>query len=67
MDRLYLEYNRDRYADVPVDPATDPELVNFIESINSGVKKFNDYPVDELEYFAERIYELRKNNTDNPA
>jgi hypothetical protein len=67
MDRLYIEYDRDRYADVLVDPTEEPELVDFIKSINDGTKKFNDYTQEELDYFAERIYELRKDNSDNPT
>ena len=67
MDRLYIEYNRDRYADVQADPQEEPELIDFIQSINAGTKKFNDYTQEELDYFAERIYELRKNNSDNPT
>jgi hypothetical protein len=67
MDRLYIEYNRDRYADVLADPTEEPELVDFIKSINNGTKKFNDYTQEELDYFAERIYELRKDNSDNPT
>jgi hypothetical protein len=42
-------------------------LALFIDDIKTGAKKFNDYPTEELDYFAEKIYELRKNNSDNPS
>ena len=49
-----------------VDPDTDPELSEFIESSKKKVR-FNNYPHDKLEYFARRIYELRENNRNNAA
>jgi len=67
IDRLYIEYNKDHYADVVFDTAQEPELAKFINDINSGAKKFNDYPTEELDYFAEKIYELRKDNSNNSA
>jgi hypothetical protein len=42
-------------------------LATFINDINTGIRKFNDYPTEELDYFAEKIYELRKNNSNNPS
>jgi hypothetical protein len=49
------------------DEQQEPELFNFIQAINTGEHKFNDYPTEQLEYFARRIYELRKNNSNNTA
>ena len=60
-----MEYGKDAFAGIIVNSAEEPELAAFIADINSGTHKFDDYPKENLEYFARRIYELRKHNTNN--
>jgi hypothetical protein len=67
IDRMYVEYARDQFKGLNIDEAVEPELTEFVKSIQSGLRKYNDYPAEQLEYFAQRIYELRKDNTDNAA
>ena len=61
---LYKEYEKDKFADLVVDKDAEPALYNFIESSKSKAR-FNNYEPSDLENFAERIYELRKHNTNN--
>jgi hypothetical protein len=65
MDRLYIEFNKDRFNGIHIDIDTDPELYKFIQAIQNGSHKFDDYPHEEIEYYASRIYELRKDNSNN--
>lgn len=67
MDRLYIEFNKDQFAGITFNVDEEPELAKFISEIQNGTHKFNDYPSDEIEYYASRIYELRKNNFNNSA
>jgi hypothetical protein len=67
IDRLYVEYDRDKFAGIVVNKVDEPEVYEFVESIKSGSRKYNDYPQDQIDYFARRIYELRKHNTNNTA
>jgi hypothetical protein len=67
IDRLYVEFGKDQFKNIQVDPQAEPDLDKFITSIREGDRKFNDYPPEQIEHYASRIYELRKNNTDNTA
>jgi hypothetical protein len=67
MDRLYVEWDRDKFEGIAVNQEFEPELQNFINDIRNGNHKFDDYPPEQIEYFASRIYELRKNNSNNTA
>ena len=65
-DFLYKEYNKDQFKGLTFDEDDEPELYKFIMDSEDG-PKFNNYSVDILKYFARRIYELRKNNSNNTA
>ena len=67
IDRLYIEMDRDKFEGIEVNSEEEPELKTFINDIQQGKSKFDDYPHEQLEYFASRIYELRKNNSNNTA
>jgi hypothetical protein len=45
----------------------DQELNSFVEDIKSKKFSFASYPTEELKYFAQKIYELRKNKSNNTA
>ena len=64
---MYIEYSENKFNNLIFDSKTEPELVKFINDIKTGTTKFNDYPTEELDYFAEKIYELRKNNINNAS
>jgi len=59
-DQLYSAYGSDQFRTLNIDEATDPELYKFVEHIKNVGPKFYGYPIEQLEYFARRIYELRK-------
>ncbi len=67
VDRLYKEYSLDRFEGIIVDETTDPELALFVKSVKDRGPRFNNYDKDTLETFAKRIYELRKNQSNNSA
>lgn len=50
-----------------VDPVTDPELAKFIEETRTKGPKFSNYASETIEHFVSRIYELRKDNSNNSA
>ena len=60
-----MEYGKDAFDGISVNITEEPDLAAFISDIKSGTHKFDDYPKENLEYFARRIYELRKHNTNN--
>lgn len=66
IDLLYNEYGKDQFKTIIVDPVQEPELYNFVESSKEKAR-FNNYSQDSLKYYARRIYELRKNNSNNPT
>ena len=66
IDLLYKEYAVDKFAGIQVDVISEPELAKFIEQ-NKDKARFNNYSQDALTYYARRIYELRKNNSNNTA
>jgi hypothetical protein len=65
MDRLYIEFDKDRFEGI--DASQELEVDQFIKAIQDGTHKFDDYGPSDIEYFASRIYELRKNNSNNTA
>ena len=65
IDRLYVEFNKDKFEGI--DASSEPEVDQFIKSIQSGEHKFDDYSAEDIEYFARRTYELRENNSNNAA
>jgi hypothetical protein len=58
---LYFEYGIDEFKGLTVSEEEDPKLYKFIEDVKLGGPKFYGHPIEDLEYFARRIYELRKN------
>jgi len=65
IDRLYKEYSEHEFKILEIDKIEDPELYEFIEKTKTVGPKFNNYNKDTLERFAEKIYELRKNQSNN--
>lgn len=64
IDRLYKEYSRDEFKDLN-GPEDEPELVEFINRTKERGPRFNNYNSEKLEYFARRIYELRKDQSNH--
>jgi hypothetical protein len=61
LDRLHIEFDKDGFDSIIVDANEEPELYKFLEDIKTGTHKYGDYPEEQINYFANRIYELRKN------
>ena len=61
LDRLHIEFDKDGFDSIIVDADEEPELHKFLEDIKTGIHKYGDYPEEQINYFASRIYELRKN------
>ena len=59
IDRLYKEYSRDEFKGLETENL-EPELFDFIEQTKERGPRFNNFDSEKLEYFARRIYELRK-------
>lgn len=59
-DRLYKEYSENEFKSIDVDLNEEPELYAFVKETQTKGPKFSNYDNDKLEYFARRIYELRK-------
>jgi hypothetical protein len=66
-DELYVLYGKNKFADITVDATIDPELAKFVEETKSKGPKFSNYSNEKLHSFVERIYELRKNQSNNAA
>lgn len=64
-DELYKIYDVDRFQDLIIDKFTDPSLYEFVEETKARGPKFANYSSERLQEFADRIYELRKNNSNN--
>jgi hypothetical protein len=60
-DRLYKEYSEHEFKNIVVDQTQEPELAEFVKRIQEKGPKFSIYSIDQLDHFAQRIYELRKN------
>lgn len=67
LDRLHIEFDKDGFEGIIVSPTDEPELYQFLEDIKTGIHKYGDYPEEQINYFASRIYELRKNQSNNPT
>lgn len=66
IDLLYNEYDKDQFAGIIVDATAEPELAEFVNK-SKEKPRFNNYSQDALKYYARRIYELRKDNSNNTA
>ena len=66
-DELYKLYGNEIFNVLIVDEAIDPELAKFVNETKTQGPKFSNYATEKLEHFVNRIYELRKNNPNNPA
>ena len=61
VDRLYKEYSEHEFKNIEINSEDEPELFEFVTRIRKHGPKFSIYSSEKLEYFASRIYELRKN------
>jgi hypothetical protein len=66
-DELYKLHSSHIFDILEVNETTDPELFKFVEETRTKGPKFSNYPKEKLENFVNRIYELRKNNSNNTA
>ncbi len=66
-DELYKLYGISKFEDLVVDEITDPELFKFVIETQLHGPKFSNYSIEKLNQFVNRIYELRKDNTNNAA
>lgn len=64
---MYIVYGKDNFESLVVDETTDPELFKFVDETKTKGPKFSNYTAEKLEQFLSRIYELRKNNSNNTA
>jgi hypothetical protein len=64
---LYKLYGSKVFDTLEVDPITDPELFNFVEETKNKGPKFSNYSAEKIKTFVSRIYELRKDNSNNTA
>jgi hypothetical protein len=64
-DQLYVEYSKDQFTGILIDKEAEPELYNFVEDCKANGARFYGYDEETIEYFARRIYELRKNQSNN--
>lgn len=61
VDRLYREYGIDEFKGIDTANESDQEFVDFVNRIKSRGPKFSIYTPEQLEKFAQKINELRKN------
>lgn len=64
---MYKLLSEGTFKKLNPNPDTDPELYKFVEETNTKGPKFSNYTREKLETFLSRIYELRKNNSNNTA
>jgi hypothetical protein len=50
-----------------VDEVTDPALAKFVNETQIHGPRFSNYPIEKLNQFVDRIYELRKDNINNAS
>ena len=67
IDQLYKDYSDHQFEDFIVNNNTEPDLYAFVEQTKRNGPQFNDYSLEKLAYYEERIHELRKNNSNNSA
>lgn len=65
VDELYRLYSAKAFEHLVVDENTDPELAKFVKETITKGPKFSNYASKKLDQFVSRIYELRKDNTNN--
>ena len=58
-------YDAGAFTEVDVDATIDPELFNFINETLTRGPRFSNYEPEKIRYFVSRIYELRKDNSNN--
>lgn len=61
IDRLYREYGLDEFQGIDITNETDQEFIDFVNRIRTKGPKFSIYSQEQLEHFAKKINELRKN------
>ena len=64
-DELYKLHGAKVFDTLEVDPVTDPELFEFVEETRTKGPKFSNYSTEKIKTFVSRIYELRKDNSNN--
>ena len=62
---MYKLYGSKVFESLEVDELTDPDVFAFVEETLTKGPKFSNYAQEKLEYFVSRIYELRKDNSNN--
>jgi len=67
IDELYVAYSKGWFDTLEVDKDLEPELYEFVELVKNDSPRFNNYSKDKLTYFARRVYELRKDNSNNAS
>lgn len=63
IDRLYKEYSDHEFRDIVLDENDDPEFLAFVERIKIRGPRFSNYSPDTLEKFAQKIYEIKENQS----
>lgn len=66
-DELYKLYGENQFKDLKIDPQVDPALYDFVNETVTKGPKFSNYSPEQVEHFVSRIYELRKDNSNNTA
>ena len=66
-DELYKLYGISKFKDLVVDEVTDPALAKFVTETQVHGPRFSNYSIEKLNQFVDRIYELRKDNTNNAS
>jgi len=60
-------YSNKVFDTLEVDATTDPKLFEFVEETRTKGPRFSNYTTETVETFVSRIYELRKDNSNNTA
>ena len=66
-DELYKLYGISKFKDLIIDEVTDPDLAKFVNETQLHGPRFSNYPIEKLNQFVDRIYELRKDNINNAS
>ena len=64
---MYSEYSSDQFKGLTVDKELEPELYEFVEDVKENGARFYMHTAEQIDHFAKKIYELRKNNSNNSA
>jgi hypothetical protein len=62
-DELYRLHGDGTFETIGI--TGDAELDSFIDEVKENGPRFSHHSSEKLEYFVSRIYELRKNNSNN--